>query len=52
MNECYDCGFWDFDYEQCTCPDWDFIYTCPKSVLVKKYANKIKNEEDKEDNEH
>lgn len=41
-NECYSCGFWDPDYEECTCPPEDLIYACPKSVLRKE----------REENEH
>lgn len=26
MNECYNCGFWDSDYEACTCPSQDLWY--------------------------
>lgn len=29
MNECYRCGFWDSDYETCTCPSQDKWYACP-----------------------
>ncbi len=29
MNECYNCGFWDSDYEGCTCPSVDKWYACP-----------------------
>lgn len=28
MN-CYNCGFWDSDYECCTCPSTDKWYACP-----------------------
>ena len=41
-NECYDCGFWNSDYEKCTCPPEDLIFPCPKSVLRKE----------REENEH
>ena len=29
MNECYCCGFWNSDYEACTCPLQDKWYACP-----------------------
>ena len=29
MNECYKCGFWDSEYEACTCPSTDLWYACP-----------------------
>ena len=29
MSECYKCGFWDSDYESCTCPSYDKWYACP-----------------------
>lgn len=29
MDECYNCGFWDSDYECCTCPSLDKWYACP-----------------------
>lgn len=28
-NECYNCGFWDSDYESCTCSSMDMWYACP-----------------------
>lgn len=29
MKECRTCGFWDSDYEACTCPSTDEWYACP-----------------------
>ena len=29
MNECYYCGFWDSDYEGCTCPPEEKWFACP-----------------------
>lgn len=29
MRECRTCGFWDSDYESCTCPLIDMWYACP-----------------------
>lgn len=30
MNkECLNCGFWDYDYEACECPDEDMCVACP-----------------------
>ena len=29
MDKCYNCGFWDSDYEGCTCPSLDKWYACP-----------------------
>ena len=29
MNECYKCGFWNSDYEACSCPHSDKWYACP-----------------------
>lgn len=26
---CHRCGFWDSDYESCTCPSTDMWYACP-----------------------
>ena len=28
-NPCIKCGFWDSDYEGCTCPHSDKWYACP-----------------------
>lgn len=28
-NPCFGCGFWESDYEACTCPDTDMFYACP-----------------------
>lgn len=27
--KCYKCGFWDSDWEACTCPSTDKWYACP-----------------------
>lgn len=29
MKECPDCGFWEPDYQACTCPQSDKWYACP-----------------------
>lgn len=29
MTECSNCGFFDWDVEQCTCPSIDMWYACP-----------------------
>ena len=29
MSECYRCGFWNSDYEACSCPSTDKWYACP-----------------------
>lgn len=29
MTECIRCGFWDSDYESCTCLSSDKWYACP-----------------------
>lgn len=29
MNECYNCGFWDSDYEGCACPPEEKWFACP-----------------------
>ena len=29
MSECYKCGFWDSNYEACTCSPSDRWYACP-----------------------
>lgn len=29
MKECYNCAFWNGDYEGCTCPSTDKWYACP-----------------------
>lgn len=29
MSECYNCGFWNSDYEDCTCPSYEKWYACP-----------------------
>lgn len=29
MEECYKCGFYNYDYEQCTCNPADKWYACP-----------------------
>ena len=29
MDICSKCGFWDSDYEGCTCPSYDMWYACP-----------------------
>lgn len=29
INECNNCGFWNSDYESCTCPSADKWYACP-----------------------
>jgi hypothetical protein len=29
MTECKRCGFWESDYEACTCPHFDKWYACP-----------------------
>lgn len=49
MIECFNCGFWDSDYETCTCPSMDKVYACPMSV-VNKAVNKSDEAERKEDN--
>lgn len=35
--ECYRCGFWNNDYEACTCPFTDLWYAC--SIESKKPEN-------------
>lgn len=52
--KCYNCGFWDSDYEQCTCPSQDKWYACP--IESEKPENKKEMEEylkwlDERDNE-
>ena len=37
MEECYKCGFWNSDYESCTCPSSDKWYACP--IESKKSEN-------------
>lgn len=27
--ECFNCGFWDSDFEQCVCPSIYMWYACP-----------------------
>ena len=29
MSVCTGCGFWDSDYEACTCPSYEMWYACP-----------------------
>lgn len=29
MSDCKKCGFWDSDYEACSCPHSDKWYACP-----------------------
>ena len=29
MNECFGCGFWDSEWEACTCSYSDKWYACP-----------------------
>ena len=29
MNECLNCGFYNSDYEDCTCPSYERWYACP-----------------------
>ena len=29
MIDCSKCGFWDIEYEACTCPSQDRWYACP-----------------------
>lgn len=41
--ECYKCGFWDSDYEGCTCPSYEMSYACP--IESEKEENKKSNEE-------
>lgn len=45
MIECYDCGFYDSDYGECTCSELDSWYACPieselpeNKKLIEKYA--------------
>lgn len=28
-NPCFGCGFWESDYEACTCPSGEMWYACP-----------------------
>lgn len=37
MNECIGCGFWNIEYEACTCPSYDKWYAC--SIESKKPEN-------------
>lgn len=56
MKECYKCGFYDYDYEDCTCPSYDRWYACPienkkpeNVQALKEYAEWVsKRREDKE----
>lgn len=41
--KCYSCGFWNSDYEQCTCPSQDKWYACP--IESEKPENKKEMEE-------
>lgn len=38
MRKCRICGFWDSDYESCTCPSTDRWYACP--IESEKLENK------------
>ena len=29
MGECYNCEFWNSDYEECTCSSYEKWYACP-----------------------
>ena len=29
MSECCNCGFWNSDYEDCTCSSYEKWYACP-----------------------
>lgn len=29
MIECYKCGFWNSEFEQCCCSSTDMWYACP-----------------------
>lgn len=40
---CYYCGFYDSDYEQCTCPSFEKWYACP--LESEKPENKKEMEE-------
>lgn len=41
MNECYSCGFWDSDYESCTCPSEQTWYLCPFESEKKENKKKF-----------
>lgn len=38
MSECYKCGFWNSDYEVCTCYSGNKWYACP--IESRKPENK------------
>ena len=53
MTECYNCGFWNSDCEQCTCPSWDKWYACPiesekpeNKEAIKAYAELAERKEE------
>lgn len=54
MVPCYKCGFWDSDYEACTCPSSDMWYACPiesrKPENIKALEEYIEWHESKERN--
>lgn len=39
INKCLRCGFWESDYEGCTCPHSDKWYACP--IENEKPENKM-----------
>ena len=57
MNKCLGCGFWDYDYESCTCSINDMWYACPiesekleNQKLLQEYAKWLDGREVTNDN--
>lgn len=43
ISECQRCGFFDYDWGCCTCPDYEMFYACP--IESKKPENQKELEE-------
>lgn len=50
MSGCKKCGFWDSDYEACSCPHSDKWYACPieserpeNKKVLQEYAEWVSN---------
>lgn len=42
VNCCLSCGFYDADYEACTCAPYESWYACPIENKMRKWKRKLK----------
>lgn len=54
MKECITCGFWNVEFQACTCASWEAWYACPieskkpeNQKALREYAEQV-NQEKKE----